>query len=364
MKNKYSSKKLIEKKKKRKKIIFSVTFFIIVLIATGLVFLLNADFWRISNVTISDLKYVEKNQIEEIFYENINANYFLLVNKSNSIFYPKYEIERELLEKYPAIDYINIKRTDLKTINIEIKEYEEYALFCNEKELPEIQDSQIQDPQILTDQDPSQQDFSQNSEPNSYSKENCYLVNRSGNLYSNDFNVEEYSDLIILKGLLENPNIGDTYLESNELKKLIDLNSYLSEIDFNIKEIYSNDSESFEITLKTGLKLLYEKNDNPKQVVENLNLLLTNPSFTEDLNNLEYIDLRFDKNIYYKNKGEESASGQVEVGEAEAESDPATPSTTPDTQNGNENNVDETEGEGESSITNTEENIIEESESN
>ena len=98
--------------------------------------------------------------------------------------------------------------------------------------------------------------------------------------------------------------LGYYYFDSERFGTLHDFAEGLSKIDMKVNTINTNDKETFEVKIDEGPSLLIESND--ESAVTLLNNLKTTIEIEEindiQFKNLEYIDLRFGKNIYYKIK--------------------------------------------------------------
>lgn len=108
----------------------SVTLLFIFLIAGGGVS--QNDRWRVDIINVVGANTVSSDDIRDVVKEKITGNYFFVYARENSYIYPRREIERALLGKFPRLVGAHAVRIDAHTISIEVSERKPYALWCGE----------------------------------------------------------------------------------------------------------------------------------------------------------------------------------------------------------------------------------------
>jgi len=258
----YKSSNLIKRKKKilRLKIIglFVLAFFII----GGLAYLSNSDSVKISNIYINDTTFFDKKEIEKIIREELEGRYLLVLGKNNIFLLPKYKIEERVREYNKSIKIVSVDLSGTRSISVNIEEYKPTAVWCQEVD--------------------------------------CYYLNEDGFIF-NKAPLEYDKNLVKFNDWLKGEPVGKNYTDPEIFKKMITLINLVSKVPLKIVSVNTDDGLTFNLHTDVGTRLLYEINDNPEDVANNLNTVLEKDAINRaQLNNIDYIDLRFGNKVYYK----------------------------------------------------------------
>jgi len=262
LKRKKLARKRLKKFKKKRKALYKRKGFWIVLIVLSFVgflvwALVFSPWFQIRILQIEGLETIDEDEILSFCQEIIPKKIIFLETRSTFVFSSK-KLKTKLFERYPQVKEINIKRHLPNSLNVLIKERQPIANF--------------------------------------FGCDKFFLMDDQGVI----FREEKLSELAIIKKEdIKECFLGDKILNSEELEKALFLIKYfypgakISEI-----KIYPF---KLEVLTNTGWRTIFSfKKDLSKQL-EELELVINEQITLEKLEELEYIDLRFDK-IFYKFK--------------------------------------------------------------
>jgi hypothetical protein len=275
------------KRRKRRNILMVVILSNLTISIIGLSYLSSLPAVTIDNIIVSGNHIINDSSIDYFVRNKLNGKYLFIFNKSNSFIYPHEDIYNGLIDNFPRIEFLSLKRTDLKTLHVEIKERSGSYLYCGEI-IPEIKNEV---------------------------GENCYFVNRDGYIFDK---APYFSGNVYFKFYTQINGPGG----KNNLIK-----SYISDVDYFhrlMKFVSQINSSGFRpiymnINKEDGNTTLYIYNSNdggkyPKiifkndadfnLIFENLQTAMKKKEFSNDImlniNKLNYIDLRFKDKVLYK----------------------------------------------------------------
>lgn len=220
---------------------------------------------QIKNIYVTGNIKTPTNQIESLILQKINKKILFLSSKS--IFLADTSgIKNIILENFPVVDDVNVKRKFFSTLNITVKEREPRAIFCRS-----------------------------NPSTGSGQEEKCFFIDDTGvasesiDKIASGFVVVRLYDnkeVVLGKQVMSKETMGYILKAEKSLNDkysvIVDLAEIASEIRLNIKtnegwEVYFNLSEDMDLQI-SKLILLLEK-EIPK----------------ESRGQLKYIDLRFER---------------------------------------------------------------------
>jgi cell division septal protein FtsQ len=258
----YKSPNLIKRKKKVLHLKIWGLLILFILILAGFVYLSNSDSVKISDIYINDTTFVNKGDIEKIAREEFDKKTLIFLGNDNVVFLPKRNITERVKNLNSAIKNVSVKISSLHAISVNVEEYNPVALWCNDTD--------------------------------------CYYLNENGlvfNKASSDYdqNLTKFNDF--LKG----DPMGQVYTNAETFKKLTILVSLVAKVPMKVISLDTEDGLTFNLHTDVGTRLLYEANNNPEDVASNLNTVLEKDAINRaQLNNIDYIDLRFGNKVYYK----------------------------------------------------------------
>ena len=252
---------------KRKKSILKNRFFwlgvLVLIISIGLFYLICFwDFFQVEKIEISGNQEIKTENIKNLIEKEISKK--ILFIPSKSIFLADLKMtEKNLLEKYPQIAEVNLERKFPRGLKVEIEERKPVAIF-------------IQD-------------------------EDSFFIDKEGVIFKEDTN----NEMLKIKNLIfsEELKLGERVIEKEKLSQILEIETGLEKdikVQIETAEIVSD--RRLNVKTSEGWEIYFNlENDLDWQITE-LGLVLEKlekqvlPGKRE---NLEYIDLRFDK-ISYK----------------------------------------------------------------
>ncbi len=276
----------IKKKKNRvvrRKILIYIILFIATLILVG--FSLKWQKINIQQITISGNKVIDTELIKNIVAENLVDNYFYILPKTNSLFYPKDKIMLDLSSKYKRLKDITLNVDKLENLNVKVNERTAYFTWCGE--IPEDATINIE--------------------------EKCYFVDDEGYIFDEApyFSGEVYFKFYGTNNININDPTG-SYYAKDIFNKLIILNTTLKTMGLKTTALAIKGNGEIKIFLSginksaTRPEIIFNMKSDFNKIAENLQAALTTAPLQNDFEkkyaSLLYIDLRFGNKVYYKFK--------------------------------------------------------------
>ncbi|MGB2580730.1 MAG: hypothetical protein WBC83_03470 [Minisyncoccia bacterium] len=238
--------------------------------------------WRIENIEISETNVVSEDMVRSIVRQKLTGNYFFVYSRGNSYLFPKKEIEQALLETFPRLESVYIKRINNNTIGIIAVERKPYALWCGTQFV---------------------------SEANQF--ENCWFIDRAGfvfdraPIFPRGIYIEFYSELV-------EKNIGEQLRSTLPASRFAFADNFSGILRDNIGRpfrILIKENGEFEITIHTstkhpfldGVTIRFKEDSQPEYLLKNLlsSIPVKFPDNTSLKKKLLYIDMRFGSKVIF-----------------------------------------------------------------
>lgn len=235
--------------------------------------------WKIANVEVSGARVLDPQSLESSTRDTLLGNYYWVYARSNSYIYPKQEIERTLLEKFPRIASTTIERTTLQILHVTVSEREPFALWCGTT-------------------------FTHAST----TPKHCQFLDQTGFVFDEAPTFSPGVYLEFYGPLTTSERVVGNYLMPLYFKKIEDLVKNLASLAKPTRATINTDQEvtltlqtSNQYPLLAGVELRFDMKQNPKTLAENLlaALAVQFPENTRTKKKLQYIDLRFDNKVFF-----------------------------------------------------------------
>lgn len=276
----YSHRYRITKREKAIKIIKAlifnkITFLLIVvliLLAGGFYLIILSPYFQLTKIEVIGTERVNNSEVLELVKQEA-ATEILYFKTSNFFTVNTSKIEGAIRQKFILVSDIRVAKKFPKSIKIIIQEKKSVITLCKEE---------------------SCFNFDNNGIPFEASDKPPFVIKISSSI---DLNKNVLSD--------------------SDFRAIIDLKNRLQNFsDISIKEIiFKNQEGIIEVYENGGWKILFRTDNNINRQIENLKLVLDQKIPIEKRKNLEYIDLRFGDNIYFKyisKPAEETSEEKVE----------------------------------------------------
>ena len=259
MKRRVATKKRRVMRRRKKSIFtnfyFSFSIFASIIVLSGAGFLLFSPRFQVSQLSISGNNNIVTEDIEKAAQEKLKTSFSLLGMdiSTESIFLSMGQGANSLMESFPEIEKVTIKKNFPNGVSLQIVEKTPYAVWTDE-----------------------------------FDKSKCYLVDRNGTYIKDFVEKEEYSALIKINEKEEFDQLTKKEILDNLYKiesKLKNSSIYVSSFD-----IYK---EKTVTKSNLACKIIFNISDDLDWQVEKLGIVLTNSKYSGKLSSFEYIDLRF-----------------------------------------------------------------------
>lgn len=262
-------------KQKRKVLWIKLGIFFVLFLALGgfSVWLSGLKSIQIDTVSISGATVLGTESLEGQVRSNLVGKYLWAFPKTNVFLYPRNEIEKNLLSRFPRIKSVTLNTIDNHILSVSIVERSPFALWC--------------------DTPPTESLVSQ-----------CYFLDTDGFVFDH---APQFSGSAYFKyyGFLpfEAP-IGSYYLSSTT--RFHELSGFVENAQgLGITPLYMSavDSDSFELFVFGGGKILLDTRESLAKVFERFSALLKTPNLVPREGGellVEYIDLRFGNKMFFK----------------------------------------------------------------
>ena len=236
----------------------------LVLFLVFVVGLTHMPFLQVRDVQVSGAVTLASTTVAGYIQEEISGFYLFVVPKRNIFIYPKRAIADGLLEKFPELRAADVHAGDFHTIEAEVVEREQKALWCQSMQ--------------------------------------CFLMDQSGVVYGY---AEGDDGFVAYHGPTEGESLPRQYLTPDKFEALFALMDAVSQKlpDSPVVEVAVDAQMDAEATLLNGFVLKFALGDAGGDVFERFTLALTSEPFVQNtLDDFLYLDLRFGDKLYYKLK--------------------------------------------------------------
>lgn len=236
---------------------------------SGVVYLLFfSGLLSVTKINLSGLEELDQNQILREVQSRLNGQYWRVIPKNNLILIRTGIIKRDLINRFPKIEEVVVKRNFPSQINVFIKERKSVLVLC--------------------------------------SGENCYTVDEKGKTFM-PFNREEASELIVLSDRSNKSlELNESVLSGDYLNYVLGTKDRLErEMDIQVKREYETPSlasADIRLTTEEGWRIYFSKEITLDKELEMLQSVLSDKIGQDKKADLEYVDLRSDNKVYYKFK--------------------------------------------------------------
>jgi len=224
----------------------------------GISWLSFSNFLAVKEISIRENVEVKTVAIESLILEQTKTPKWYMFSRQNILSFPRKEVESVLLSTFPKIDNVSIKRKLFKKeIEILIQERQTYALWCQE-----------------------------NGE--------CYRLDTNGFAFERVFGIE---GRVVFKGGLgeSREDVMRVSVSPEHFSNASTLIDDLSGIGLETS-IFSFEGSDATISLESGLEIKVAMDKDLKAMVFNLEAVIEELNLEE----IQYIDMRFEKRVYYK----------------------------------------------------------------
>jgi len=235
-----------------------ILFFIAFLIIFYLVYFYS--FFQIKKIEISGNQKVSTEDIKNLI--EINLPIKILFFNSKSIFLADLKkIEEEILNQFPQIGKVNFRRSFPEKLVFLVEERKPVAIFEKGEEL--------------------------------------FFIDNEGIIFEK---VSGNDNWLIIRdpNFRREPKLGEVIVEKEKISQILKIQSGLKELKIEIVSTEIASQQRINVKTVEGWEIYFNPQNDVSQQVFNLGLILKEKISPEERRNLEYVDLRFGNQVYYK----------------------------------------------------------------
>ena len=246
---------------KRKKPIYQnrffwLSFFLFLFVFAFFYFIFFSRFFEIKKIRIYGNESINREEIENLLMEGAAMDFKLLKTKNLLLFNTK-NLQKEILEKYPKIENIEMKKFLPDSLEVKIKERKAKLVFKKE--------------------------------------DNLFLLDENGIIFEKTDSLDNF--LIMTKLNLErDPNLGEKVIDGEALKRILYFISKVQEeLKISLKEINIFSEERINVKTAENWEIYLNLQDDFSWQFIRLKTVLEKKIPKEKRDRLQYIDLRFER---------------------------------------------------------------------
>ncbi len=251
------------RKKKRKSIIKSRYFLIFLISLISSLFfgsiLLVDSFYELEVVEIEGANLTSSGSLRNFVRNKSKINF--IVESDSLVFTSIKNLEKEILDAYPHIEKVDLKKIFPETIHVKITEREKEAIWC-------------MGPESVND---------------------CFKIDSQGIAFEKINKSENFNIFYQLPGNIE---LGSRVLPFRKIDFIFEAKEKMEE-SFELKKMVIPHERSLFIKTAIGFEIRVDFEDELEDQIERLEILLEEE--IDDVETLEYIELRYGNSVYYKN---------------------------------------------------------------
>ena len=272
-----------EKRKRRVRMRFLIGSIASLVIIGSIVFIAQTHQLQIQSVVVRGNYIVSGDDVKQVVNATLAEKYAWIVPKSNVLVYPEKALRAEIAAQFPRFETIHLHRENWSTLVIDVTERKNVYLWCDK--LPRDAKDGLA---------------------------NCYYVDDHGYVFSRSpsFSGTVYFVFYGTYGWQEGDSpVGKTLFDDTYFKNVIRFKEGLATHDLTPYGFitYATGVSAFMLSPSmddSRQKVVFTTSQDLPTVFSNLELALSSPDLQkqlhDDFDTLQYLDLRYDKKVYYK----------------------------------------------------------------
>lgn len=265
------SEKLLRRKRRRLYTRLTLGVLLVVSVIAGLSKISSWSKLTVPEVIVRGNDVIRTEDVVALANQHMDGNYLFLFSKRNIFLYPKDTIEQNVSDEFKRIKNIRVGLEEKNVLTVDVVEREPAGLWCNDT---------------------------------------CYYLDDSGYIFEEapQFSNEVY---VTYKGAIEENPIGQTFLTKDDFGELRAFIYNVERLGFSVTAAIKGEHDEYEVRIKnTGQPgenepqgtIYFNKKQSFDESFDNLSTFVAQYSAKkpEELKSIDYIDLRFGKNIVFK----------------------------------------------------------------
>lgn len=268
--------RLANQKKRHNKIILYFLVLILILLLCAFVWLLKTPKLSIKDISISGIETLDSNSLISKTREVISGKYLFFFPMDNIIIYPSGKIKDEILKFDPRIKTVKASVDRKRILNVDIVEYKPAFAWCHLEE--------------------------------------CYYTDDTGYVFrAINYNPRDFYT-VFRNGISKDTPIGSRWGD-NDIGDVKDFLDFFKVVDIPISEVSFMGNTDYYFYTKNGTEFRIDFDSSIETAQSYLDIFFSQNISFVNAGLYEYVDARFGKKIYYKEKsgGGEKSDTQNDI---------------------------------------------------
>ena len=275
----FQTSRVAKRRRKRLLLKFGAVVLVVVFLIGFFSWLSHRTEVSIANIFIEGSSVVSEEEILALVNEKLAGDYLKLFSKSNILLYPRRDIQATALNSFKRLESVELSFEDFRSISVTVQERKPHALWCEHVRGEDFED-ETQDEQGR-----------------------CYFLDERGLIFSKapDFTGNVFFEYY--GPIDEGEVIGQQFLTENEFRTISFFINSSRDSGLEPISLALSGSTDVELRLSDGSRIIFGREQDFDEVIENLQSVFESETFTEkEPLELDYIDLRFGNRVFYKFK--------------------------------------------------------------
>ncbi len=260
-------------KRRRRRTLLGI--FIVLVCFAGIVWVLSLERFQIANISIEGLERTKDADIRARTETFLNTKRFYVLPRRSIWILDRQNLADMLKHEFSTLKSARVRTAFDQTLRVVVEEYDPWGVLC------------------------------------SATSGTCYWMDRAGVVFEG---APDFTGLIVPKvqdNRIYDIHLGGTYV-SQAFMQLVAYFNEKAVSDQNLQSLaFSIDAkdQTLRVQTRAGWEILLLESNNPEEAYKNLQTAISG-DIKSRVNDLEYIDLRFDKRIFYKFRNEPKTSAE------------------------------------------------------
>jgi cell division septal protein FtsQ len=228
-------------------------------------FIFLSPVFKIKEIRIAGPKNIPYHEIRTLLDKKLQLSFLYFFQKNSFFLINSKKIESEILNKYPEIKEVNLKKKFPKTLILEVKKRQPVGVWC-------------------------------------LAENECFLIDKEGIIFQSA-NLESGKQANLIPIFSENYEIkklGEKIISEEKMSQILKIKDTLKEkMKINIEKFTLKSPERLNVKTTEGWEIYFDLSTDINLALTKLRLLFEKEIPPEIRKTLHYIDLRFSK-VYYK----------------------------------------------------------------
>jgi cell division septal protein FtsQ len=232
---------------------------------------------RVAQVLIAGTVFAAEEEVHAVVHEALKGVRFYGVPHDSGIFLARNAIRKAVLEQFPVVYDVSVRRIGFNTVEIVATQREGVARWCGDVVPPDI--------------------AFEREDGGRYGS--CFLVDRDGFIFAPQGTAETGAGVRYYGALAGSPPVGQLVAPPEEFAALELLSGALAAAEQPISAVLIVDEREIEFALTDSTWVRVLRSDAPETIIDRLITTLSSDAIDTE-KTIEYVDMRFGNKVYVK----------------------------------------------------------------